>query len=270
MPPGFPGGGLGGPGGPGGGLVGNDGQLLGGAGGATGGNHFGGSYDPEGLFKEAEYGDPGYLINKNQVKRAVAKDSDLKEKMEQEKEKALRELEAARAARSPPEDDPAALVEYLLDTEADEMTFEITRSSPFLNEAFLAHVKAEISDARLGKNKDDGRVLELEALLGVVEDGLESLAREKSRLIAPVDRLKKLLQAKDKKQAILDMASRNEIDPPFMALLQQNINMAKQADQTQAAEFMEKVRVACQRYSVKEDLVKEAEVVEEKPKIELL
>ena len=33
---------------------------------------------------------------------------------------------------------------------------------------------------------------------------------------------------------------------------------------------MEKVRVACQRYSVKEDLVKEAEVVEEKPKIELL
>merc|ERR1711871_1651351 len=127
-----------------------------------------------------------------------------------------------------PEEDPAALVEYLMGTEADEMSFEITRSSPFLNDAFLAHVKAEISDARMGKNKDDGRVMELEALLGVVEDGLESLAREKSRLIAPVDRLKKLLQAKDKK-----------------------------ADQTQAAEFMEKVRVACQRYSVKEDLVKD-------------
>merc|ERR1719305_1034410 len=144
-------------------------------------------------------------------------------------EKALRELEAARAARLPPQGDPAALIEYLLDTEADELTFEITRSSPYLDGAFMTHVKAEIADARMGKNKDDGRVLELEALVGVVQDGLDSLERERARLVAPADRLKKLLSAKDKKAEIL--------------------NMAKQADQSQAAEFMEKIRIACSRYS---------------------
>ena len=236
--------------------------------GGPGGDHFGGSYDPEGLFKEADYGDPGYLINKNQVKRAASKDSELQEKMDREKEKALRELEAARAARSPPQDDPAALVEYLFDTDADELTFEITRSSPYLDDAFMAHVQSEIADARMGKNKDDGRVLELEGLLGVVRDGLDSLQRERSRLIAPAERLRNLLSAKDKKAEILAMASRNEIDPPLMALLQQNINMAKQADQTQAAEFMEKIRVACSRYSVKEDLVKTPEVESAEPKLE--
>merc|ERR1711871_94435 len=99
-------------------------------------------------------------------------------------------------------------------------------------------------------------------------DGLDSLQRERSRLIAPAERLRNLLSAKDKKAETLAMASRNEIDPPLMALLQQNINMAKQADQTQAAEFMEKIRVACSRYSVKEDLVKTPEVQREEPKVE--
>ena len=42
------------------------------------------------------------------------------------------------------------------------------------------------------------------------------------------------------------------------------------ADQTKAAEFMEKIRVACSRYSVKEDLVKTPEVQREEPKVELL
>ena len=204
------------------------------------------------------------------MKRAASRDSELQEKMDREKEKALRELEAARAARLPPQGAPAALLEYLLDTEADELTFEITRSSPYLDGAFMTHVKAEIADARMGKNKDDGRVLELEALVGVVQDGLDSLERERARLVAPADRLKKLLSAKDKKAEILDMASRNEIDPPLMALLQQNINMAKQADQSQAAEFMEKIRIACSRYSVKEDLVKTPEVERDEPKVELL
>lgn len=43
--------------------------------------------------------------------------------------------------------------------------------------------------------------------------------------------MKKLLTSKDKKEMILDMASKNEIDQPLMHLLQQNIDAARDAEQ---------------------------------------
>eukprot|EP00967_Tisochrysis_lutea_P003789 scaffold4494_cov18-Tisochrysis_lutea.AAC.4 len=45
------------------------------------------------------------------------------------------------------------------------------------------------------------------------------------------ENLKKLLTSKDKKEMILEMASKNEIDPALMHLLQQNIDAAKDAEQ---------------------------------------
>ena len=46
-----------------------------------------------------------------------------------------------------------------------------------------------------------------------------------------IDRMKKLLMAKDKKQMILDMAAANEIDVALVSLLQQNIQTAEAAGQ---------------------------------------
>lgn len=45
------------------------------------------------------------------------------------------------------------------------------------------------------------------------------------------ENMKKLLTSKDKKEMILEMASKNEIDQPLMHLLQQNIDAARDAEQ---------------------------------------
>ena len=48
---------------------------------------------------------------------------------------------------------------------------------------------------------------------------------------------------------ILEMAAENELDEPFMALLEQNIDGAREAGQADAALFMEKVRNACRKFA---------------------
>ena len=46
------------------------------------------------------------------------------------------------------------------------------------------------------------------------------------------------------------MAAANEIDVALVDLLAENIEAAKKAEQVQAAEFMEKVKVAVSKYVV--------------------
>jgi hypothetical protein len=46
------------------------------------------------------------------------------------------------------------------------------------------------------------------------------------------------------------MAAENELDEPFMALLEQNIDGAREAGQAEASLFMEKVRNACRKFAV--------------------
>jgi hypothetical protein len=67
-------------------------------------------------------------------------------------------------------------------------------------------------------------------------------------IVSATDRLKKLLSARDKKAAILDMAAANEIDVALVQLLQQNIDGALAAKQPDAAAFMTKIRDACSKY----------------------
>ncbi|GFH25079.1 uncharacterized protein HaLaN_22985 [Haematococcus lacustris] len=52
-----------------------------------------------------------------------------------------------------------------------------------------------------------------------------------SATTSAADRLKTLLSAKDKKAMILEMAANNQIDQPLMMLLDQNIQMARDAEQ---------------------------------------
>ena len=91
---------------------------------------------------------------------------------------------------------------------------------------------------------------ELEGLLVVAEMGADKADRSVAQLTAPAERLRKLLTAPDKKAMILAMAAENELDEPFMALLEQNIDTAREAGQTDASLFMEKLRNACRKFAV--------------------
>jgi hypothetical protein len=46
------------------------------------------------------------------------------------------------------------------------------------------------------------------------------------------------------------MAAENELDEPFMALLEQNIDGAREAGQADVSLFLEKVRNACRKFAV--------------------
>lgn len=65
-----------------------------------------------------------------------------------------------------------------------------------------------------------------------------------------VDRFKKLMLSKDKKATILEMVAANEIDQGLMDLIAQNVLMAKEAKEDKKAEFMEKLRKACEKYMI--------------------
>lgn len=157
---------------------------------------------------------------------------------------------AARQSRVVPET-VAELVEFLLDTEAQEMEFEIARCRPRLNQQFFEHLKVEMGTLRfaLQRTKEmDDRLAELEALHRVLTEGLEAYDKMTGDLIGAKDRLARILASKDKKDVLLEMVERNELDRSLLALLDENIVAAQNADQKQVALFMEKVRAAVLKY----------------------
>ena len=60
--------------------------------------------------------------------------------------------------------------------------------------------------------------------------------------------MKKLLTSKDKKEMILEMASKNEIDQPLMHLLQQNVDAAREAEQVREMKCGSKCACFCRGY----------------------
>lgn len=91
---------------------------------------------------------------------------------------------------------------------------------------------------------------ELEAVKQFLEQGTKDFDARSQQLVAPLDRMKKLLMAQDKKAMLLEMAGNNEIDQPLLDLLQQNIEAAQAAGQEDPAKFMQKIRDAAQRYLI--------------------
>ena len=68
-------------------------------------------------------------------------------------------------------------------------------------------------------------------------------------MLSPLERLKKLLESKDKRAMILEMVDKDELDLNLMALLKTNINTAKQqGGQDDAVAFMEKIYTACAKF----------------------
>jgi len=149
-------------------------------------------------------------------------------------------------------DTPEELVEYFLNTAAEDMDFEVARNRPKLSDEFFKHLDNNIGALRFASESEEEKetLVELEALRTYLEGAVKSLDHAISNMASAKDRMAKLLSAKDKKDMILTMAEAGEIDQPLMDLLNQNIQAARAAQQEDAAGFMEKVMRACGKYYV--------------------
>ncbi|XP_011081196.1 uncharacterized protein LOC105164278 isoform X2 [Sesamum indicum] len=143
------------------------------------------------------------------------------------------------------------LVEYFLDTEAQEIEFEIARLRPRLNEEFFSHLKLELGKLRFAVSKTqdmEDRVIELEALQKALQEGIEAYDRMQSELVSARKNLMKLFTSDDVKATLLDLVEQNELNRSLLTLLDENIANAYQGNQIQAAEYMEKIRGAMLKY----------------------
>ncbi|KAK9909063.1 hypothetical protein WJX75_006635 [Coccomyxa subellipsoidea] len=200
-------------------------------------------WDPEGILAAPK----GGHISRRQLQKQIVDDKELQEQMEKERQKARAELQARREARKLPETQ-AEIVEFFLETESDEMEFEVARCRPLLTEDLFAYVQQQISEERFKTSANQDRVAELELLLNYLKGAVEKLDSAVQGKVTPLERMKKLLTSKDKKATLLEMAGNNEIDTALLDLLQQNIDGAKAAGQKEPAEFMEKIRDAARKF----------------------
>ena len=142
------------------------------------------------------------------------------------------------------------MVTYFLDTEADEMEFEIARCRPALTADFFKHVDAAVGELRFAKNPDQGKLAELEVLRDYLKAGVEAFDANVEAMKQPAARMRKLLTAPDKKATLLQMAGDGEIDQALVNLLQQNIDAARSAGQEDPVRFLEKVRDAARKFVI--------------------
>lgn len=154
-----------------------------------------------------------------------------------------------RESREPPEDN-IELVEFFLNTPAEDMEWEMARCRPRINAAFFKQLDNLIGQERFAAKPDEERLAELETLRQYLEEGAEAVDKAVTATASAVARMKKLLSSQDKKATILAMAADNEIDQALMDLLQQNIDAARMAGQEDAATFMEKVKTATAKFMV--------------------
>lgn len=203
-------------------------------------------WDPEGILGAPQ---PGHIARR-QFQKRLEKNEDERAAFEKQVQMERERRRAAREARTVPTS-AAGLIDFFLDTEAQEIEFEIARCRPRLDNDFFAHLKTEIGSLRFAINPSEqtkDRLVELEALEKALKEGTEAYDKVASNFISAKDRLAKILSAKDKKATILDMAGENQLDRSLLALLDQNIAAANSAGQEQAAGFMEKIRGAVVKY----------------------
>lgn len=252
---GFPGGGGGFPGmggGGGGGLIGSDGRPMGQPGMPPGGGAP--SWDPEGILGAPQRG----LISKSLVKQRVARDKEFAKAVERVASDEQKAAMLRRTSRNPPEaGQHPELVEFFLDTPAEDMEFEVARCRPLCTQEFFRDLDAMLGEARFGNaanqidgEPDEDRVAELETLRTYLEEAVEAIDAAVRATSTAADRMKQLLEAKDKRAAILALAEANEIDQALVDLLQTNADAAREAGQEAAATFMEKVKAAVSKYLI--------------------
>ena len=200
------------------------------------------SYDPEGLFPDVDETSASMLIDKNTRQRELALEKKDEEEKKAEYEKARAELEAAREARVQPTSH-AELVAYFFATEFNEMEYEIVKQRPLLTDDFFGY----LNETR-EKEEDEEEKGKLDALYQVTSEFVGFVDQTTRAMLSPLERMKKLLGAPDKRAMILEMVDKDELDLNLMALLQTNINTARQAGQEDAALFMEKIYKAAAKF----------------------
>lgn len=203
-------------------------------------------WDPEGILAPPS----GGHLARQQFRKSLEKDSDAREAFERQVREEKERLQALRESRKVPET-PKELIEYLLDTEAQDFEFEIARMRPRINEEFFSELKSELGQIRFAVNKTtamEDRLVELEALEKAIQEGKEAYDKMQGDLTKAKENLTKILTSKDVKATLLDLVERNEVNRTLLTLLDENISSAHGANQTQAAEYMEKLRGAVLKY----------------------
>ncbi|GAB2217176.1 hypothetical protein Drorol1_Dr00000344 [Drosera rotundifolia] len=204
-------------------------------------------WDPEGIFKRPPQ--TGHLA-KLEFKRRLEKDAEAREAYERGLREEIERRKTIRDARVPP-NTVGEMVEYFLDTEAQEFEIEVARMRPRLNEEFFSHLKFEIGQLRFAVTKTqdmEDRLIELEALQKALEEATEAYDKMQSELIKAKSSLTKIFTSKDIKATLLEMVEQNEINKSLLSLLDENIATAHQSNQKQVVDYMEKVRVAVLKY----------------------
>jgi hypothetical protein len=205
------------------------------------------SWDPEGLFNRST--PLSGIIERKLMDQRIETDKEYKSQVESFIATQKEEKEKRRQGRTPPTD-PFDLVEYFLNTETEDMEFEVARCRPLMNEDFFNVITKLIGTERFSNLPDEERLAELETLRDYLTAAVDAVDKATAAWTAAPERLKKLLTSKDKKAMLLEMAGAGEIDQALMNLLEENIAGARAAGQQEAAEFMVKVQQAAQRYVI--------------------
>ncbi|KAJ9173439.1 hypothetical protein P3X46_016574 [Hevea brasiliensis] len=203
-------------------------------------------WDPEGLFGPPQTGH----IARREFQRRLERDAEVREAFEQHTREEKERRRALRRSRVIP-DTPAELIEYFLETEAQEIEFEIARMRPRLNQEFFSHLQFELGQLRFAVSKTEDmedRLIELEALQKALLEGTEAYDKMQGELVKARNSLTKILTSKDVKATLLEMVEKNELNRSLLTLLDENISNANQSNQKEAAAFMEKLRAAMLKY----------------------
>ncbi|BAU00474.1 hypothetical protein VIGAN_10207400 [Vigna angularis var. angularis] len=186
-------------------------------------------WDPEGVLGPPQTGHLARL----EFRRRLERDSEAREAFQRQVEEEKERRQTLRQSRILP-DTPEELIEYFLDTEAQEIEFEIARMRTRLDEGFFAQLKFELGQLRFAVNKTEHmeeRQIELEALEKAIQEGIEAYDKMQGELIKARASLTKILTSKDVKATLLDMVEKNEINRSLLALLDENIANAHKGNQ---------------------------------------
>jgi hypothetical protein len=205
------------------------------------------TWDPDNILTGPPAED---LIARRMLHKQVQNNKELAALVAQTQNVAEQQALARRATRSPPGEDNDELVEYFLNTMAEDMEYEVARCRPQLNADFFRQLDKRIGTERFATPPDEDVLAELTTLREYLTAASEYVDKTIRQTTSAVERMKKLLSSKDKKACILEMAETNEIDQSLIDLLRQNATAARIAGQEDAATFMEKVLAAASKYVI--------------------
>mmetsp|Transcript_1873 Transcript_1873/g.6709 ORF Transcript_1873/g.6709 Transcript_1873/m.6709 type:complete len:303 (+) Transcript_1873:139-1047(+) len=211
------------------GLVGVDGQKIG-----EQSDSLELAWDPDNLLGDVEEEDKDLI-----GQRLKVREEELAEKKRKEEEKKREEDRLALAKfreerwAAYPRGNADGMIQYLLETEENEMEFELTRMKPDLDEAFFTGLRAYLEGMEDGPEKE-----RVQALENVTREFADYIEKVSQAMASPAERLRALLKSPNKKQHIREMAINKEIDTNLLALLQANVDGAQKAGEEEIASFM--------------------------------